>query len=357
MAFGSNHCGAFFPCFWSHRLFFHKSAQCGVEMSPLVFPQTTMVDLGSLWEGERSSSALLHLHGCQRPSWMFWLAYSCLKQALWWGSFWYLDTEKHYFQCTCSEPGSVRIKHGGETLTKLMWQFYLLFLLRVCDKIPARAVTARKNSAVNTGQTSACLSLSSTSKTPDSFACLCTIANYPELRFVLSESKVSVNLPMLQAGQICPGASNLCSGVPDKWHTSGESWQLCSVSLKLYPLKPPKPLSSTGATLLLKHFSKLADPNRESVRKWSRRALTRALPQRNVWVHDWLCLLFKSCLLKPFITSGFMICLIARFPPRLISCYRYPLLFLYINTLNLVTHTKKTQGSPSPKYWWQWPRW
>lgn len=41
MAFGSNHCGDFFP-FFGDMGYFSRGTWRGAEMSALVFPQTTM---------------------------------------------------------------------------------------------------------------------------------------------------------------------------------------------------------------------------------------------------------------------------------------------------------------------------
>lgn len=75
MAFGSNHCGAFFP-FFGVMGYFSRGTRHGAEMSALVFPQTTM------WGWERSSIAPLYFMGANDKAGGFGLHTAV------WGKFW-----------------------------------------------------------------------------------------------------------------------------------------------------------------------------------------------------------------------------------------------------------------------------
>lgn len=127
------------------------------------------------------------------------------------------------------------------------------FLPQVCDKIPARAVMARKTLQLRLVRLlHLFLSDNSTSKATDGFAaCLCIRPKQTTQSAGLCYLKAPASRPDLP----CPSASNLCFGAPNKWHPSGESWWLYSVSLKPYPLNPPKPLSSTAAALFYQSTS------------------------------------------------------------------------------------------------------
>lgn len=163
------------------------------------------------------------------------------------------------------------------------------------------------------------------SKTTDVFACLHIRQKQTTQSSgscCLKAPAVSLRLPVLQAGQLHPGASAFALlGTAD-----------CSVLCPWsFPCLGHQSLSLPQGQLCFTEVLHLAEPDWEFVRKRSRKGLTRVLPRKNVWVHDWLCLLYKPSLLSNFITSGFIICLIARFPPRLISCYKYLLPFLCIS--------------------------
>lgn len=124
----------------------------------------------------------------------------------------------------------------------------------------------------------------SISKTTDVFACLHIRQKQTTQSSgsrCLKAPAVSLRLPVLQAGQLHPGASAsaLVSLTGDTLLGTADCSVLCPWSL---PRLGHQSLSLPQGQLCFTKVLHLAEPNWEFVRKSSKKGLTRVLPQKNV---------------------------------------------------------------------------